>query len=215
MNQNVLKSILDLIVAFFSKPEEKPIIVPTPELKQPDAPKKELDWNDPVSRLSEYFFVKDALFLNSWGTSHNPSEEEKQAILGIANDVSKAAKVIEKALGKSVLFKVHAWMRPEHANCPGTKWDGMDYNRYIYETQVWKDLTSAQKAEKRVPQSPHRTGHAIDFHIVGFEGPEGCAKIRQILLPHLEELGLRMEDISGGWVHLDNLPVIHSRFFKP
>lgn len=174
-----------------------------------------VDWSDPKSRLSANFSVGEALTLPSWHVMHTPSESEKAAIQGIATKVSKAIAVVSAAIGHDAHASVHAWMRPGVATIPGSEWDGKDYNRYIYETQVWKDLTPEEKAAKRVPDSPHKTGHAIDFHIVGFEGKEGCAKIRAILLPHLEELGLRMEDLDGGWVHLDDLPVGHARFFKP
>jgi len=124
---------------------------------------------------------------------------KKKAIIGIAQKVSQAALILEKIIGRKVSINVHAFMRPGKANIPGSKWDGQDYNRYIYETQVWKDLTPEQKALKKVPNSPHRTGHAIDFHIVGFEGKEKCLQIRTMLLPHLVALGLRMEKMDGGW----------------
>lgn len=175
----------------------------------------DIDWTNLSSRINKRFTVKEALYLHSWDAMHVPSEEEKKAIVEIANLVEKAADIIAQKTGTKALVQVHAWMRPEKANIPGSKWDGHDYNRFIYETQVWKDLTPEEKAKKHVPNSPHKTGHAVDFHISGFEGAINCAKIRQILLPHLEELGLRMEDLHGGWVHLDNLPVIHLRFFKP
>lgn len=175
------------------------------------------DWANPKSRLSANFSVGEALTLPSWGVMHVPSDEEKAAIKGIAEKVTKAIEVIGKAIGHDAHVSVHAWMRPGVAHIPGSQWDGKDYNRYIYETQVWKDLTQVEKDAKHVPDSPHKTGHAIDFHIVGYEGGENCAKIREILLPHLEELGLRMEKPvgTGGWVHLDDLPVIHERFFNP
>jgi hypothetical protein len=217
MNPQILASILKWLVNFFGKSDSGDNVVsatpnpaPTPVPAQPA-----VDWDNPACKISKHFTVKESTFLNSWQVSHVPSDVQKQAILGIAASMDKVADLLEKALGKPVSMNVHAWIRPDPANCPGSQWDGKDYNRYIYETQVWKDLTSAQKAEKHVPLSPHRTGHAVDFHISGYEGPEGCAKIRALILPHLEELGLRMEDITGGWVHLDDLPVVHERFFKP
>jgi hypothetical protein len=176
----------------------------------------EVDWNNPSCKLTENFTVKEALFLPSWGMSHVPSEEEKKAILEIAKKVTKAISLLEEILGtKQLKVDVHAWMRPEKANIPGSKWNGMDYNRYIYETQVWKNLSAEEKAKKKVPNSPHKTGHAIDFHIIGYEGKEKCKFIRYKLEPYLEELGLRMEDLEGGWIHLDDMPVISKRFFKP
>lgn len=179
-------------------------IIPTP-----------VDWSKPTSKLSENFSVKEAIYLPSWFASHVPSEEEKIAILGIAEKVTKAITLLESKIGKQLYVNVHAWMRPGKANIPGSKWNDQDYNRYIYETQVWTSLTAEEKAKKTVPNSPHKTGHAIDFHIVGFEGKEGCNKIREMLLPHLEELGLRMENLEGGWIHLDDLSVVNNRFFKP
>jgi len=44
-----------------------------------------------------------------------------------------------------------------------------------------------------------------------------CSETRSILLPHIEGLGLRMEDTTGPWVHTDTRPVPPggARFFKP
>jgi hypothetical protein len=196
------------------KPAPQATIVDQKPISEPIESTK-IDWADPKSKITARFSVGEALTLQSWGVMHVPSEDEKAAIVSIAQGVGRAADELEKQLGRHVSINVHAFMRPEKANIPGSQWDGHDYNRYIYETQVWKGLSAEEMAKKTVPKSPHRTGHAIDFHIVGFEGAEGCAKIRQMLLPKLEELGLRMEDLNGGWVHLDNLPVVNKRFFKP
>lgn len=223
-NKSIFQQILDLTLSLLTKKASESIAQPVPAVQvksdpapvaTPEPAPEVVDWNNPASKVSPHFSVKEATFLNSWGTAHQPTDDQKQAILGIAGRIEKAIAVIEKATGKAAHISVHAWMRPDKAICPGTQWDGEDYNRYIYETQVWKDLTPAQKAEKKVPLSPHRTGHAVDFHVVGYEGKEGCLKIRQILIPYLEELGLRMENMDGGWVHLDDLPVVHQRFFKP
>lgn len=223
-NKSFIDQLIKLGLNFLGKKAEEavaqpvaPVVVhpdPQPVAASPVAP-SEVDWSNPASKLSANFSVKESVYLNSWAASHVPSDEEKVAIRGIAEKVSKAIALLSQKIGQTVHVNVHAWMRPEKANIPGSQWDGHDYNRYIYETQVWKGLTPDQLAQKHVPNSPHKTGHAIDFHVIGYEGPAGCAKIRQMLLPHLEELGLRMEDLNGGWVHLDDLPVVHSRFFKP
>lgn len=217
MANDIFSKLIDLAASFLSKKAADtaqaapaaPVAQPAPE-----APKG-IDWANPACQISRHFKIKEALLLPSWSAYHSPSEEEKEAIQGIADKVEKALDVISQAIGHEAHVDVHAWMRPAVASIPGNKWDGKDYNRYIYETQVWKDLSPEEKAKKSVPNSPHKTGHAIDFHVIGFEGKEGCAKIRAILEPKLEELGLRMEDISGGWVHLDDLPVGNKRFFKP
>lgn len=227
-------SLLQLIFNLFASsspkpapaPEKKPEPVAEPQPVQPvpqpvpqpvEAPMNEtkaVDWNDPKCKISKHFTVKEVTYLNSWNVYHIPTDEQKKAILDLAPKLEKAIDLLEARYGAKGV-SVHCWMRPDKAICPGSKWDGMDYNRYIYETQVWKDLTAAEKAEKKVPQSPHRTGHAIDFHMIGMEGADNCAKVRGTLIPSLEAFGLRMEDISGGWVHLDDLPVKNSRFFKP
>lgn len=62
------------------------------------------------------------------------------------------------------------------------------------------------------PQSAHLSGLACDFSVPGMS----CDKVRQLLLPKLEEWKCRMEDLPGSnWVHLDLHPVVKTRFFKP
>lgn len=224
MDNELLSKIIDLVISFF-KAKALPAIekAAVKEVSKPVAPiqvqiepsQPEIDWSNPNARLSANFSVKEALTLNSWHAMHAPSDQEKEAIKGIALKVTKAIYVLARETGKEIHVNVHAWMRPEVANIPGSEWNGKDYNAWIYNNEVWKDLTPEERSKKHVPNSPHKTGHAIDFHVMGYEGKEGCAKIRTILLPHLESLGLRMEDLNGGWVHLDDLPVKVNRFFKP
>lgn len=221
--ETILAKAIQAMIGFFSKSDEFkvqasveiPLAPPKAATEPPKSTPEMLDWSNPESHITPRFKVKEALMLHSWGVMHAPSEEEKAAIVSIAIQVGDAMDYLETLLGIKCTVNVHAWIRPGKANCPGTKWDGMDYNRYIYETQVWKDLTDAEKAAKHVPESPHKTGHAIDFHITHYEGVENCLKIRQALFSQLERLNLRMEDLNGTWVHLDNLPVVHMRFFKP
>lgn len=226
MDKNLVDKIIQAIMQFlggkkvteFIAAPVQPIKVVQSEQKAPVETIKvvqpDIDWKDPKSKITPRFSVGEALTLQSWGVMHVPSEDEKAAIVSIAEGVGKAAEFLEEKLGHKVSINVHAFMRPEKANVPGSQWDGQDYNKYIYETQVWKDLTPEEKAKKTVPKSPHRTGHAIDFHIVGYEGIDKCQEIRLLLAPELERLGLRMEKIKGGWVHLDNLPVVHERWFS-
>lgn len=216
MDQNLIGMVLKFIYSLLDKYKVNlPIqLPPMPEIQHVEN-KTEIDWNNPEVKISRYFTVKDALYLNSWKTYHMPTEDQKVAILGIAKNADKALDYISQKLGKPVVPTVHAWIRPEQANCPNSPYNGQNYNTWIYKNEVWKNLTEEEKAKKHVPLSPHRTGHAIDFHIVGFEGIEGCAKIRAMIVEELEELQIRMEDIVGAWVHWDNLAVIISRFFKP
>lgn len=58
----------------------------------------------------------------------------------------------------------------------------------------------------------HITGGACDFRCPGVSAD----KIREMLLPFLEDLGLRMENLPGSnWVHIDNKPTEGRRFFRP
>lgn len=64
------------------------------------------------------------------------------------------------------------------------------------------------------PGSNHLTGMAIDFKCT----EKSADEVRSILLPHLNDLKMRMEDLPGSsWVHLDLGPVPKGgkRFFKP
>ncbi len=61
---------------------------------------------------------------------------------------------------------------------------------------------------------PHEQNMACDFDA----NPNlTCDQVKSILMPQLENLGLRMENNGQGasWVHLDLCPVIYNRFFIP
>lgn len=62
--------------------------------------------------------------------------------------------------------------------------------------------------------SAHRLGQAVDFYTKKISAD----RIREILLPILDDLNIRMEDLPGSnWVHIDNRDPGSSgkRFFKP
>lgn len=155
---------------------------------------EDIDWTDPQARVSKYFSVHETLFLPSWREYHIPNKSEKEEILKLALIMDEVRKFVDNPI------LVHVWIRPNKANIPGSKWNGHDYNHYIGST---------------AKRSAHIYGRAIDFHVSGSEGPQGCAAIRQKLLPKIEGWDLRMEDNEGGWIHLDTNPVKNNRFFKP
>lgn len=169
-----------------------------------------IDWLDPKAKISRYFTVHDATYLPSWDAYHAPSEEEKQKILEVAGKMD----LIREHLSDVVI--VHAWTRPGKANCSGSQWNEKDYNRFVYETQVWKGLSEAEKATKKVPDSPHKYGNAVDWHLGGGISADDCAKVRARLLGKLQEFGIRMENRVGPWIHVDTRAVGPSgRFFIP
>jgi len=60
--------------------------------------------------------------------------------------------------------------------------------------------------------SQHRLGKAIDFRVRN----QTAAETRSLILPHLEELDMRMEDLPNAtWVHIDFAHPGVSRYFKP
>ena len=144
--------------------------------------------------LSKYFTWKEALLLPQWGVIHIPTEEEKKNIIEFANTLDSVREFI------GLPFHVHCWIRPIKANCPDSRYDGQNYNKFVGSVAL---------------NSAHIPGKALDFHVDNFGGVNGCHEIREKLLPKLEEFELRMEDLEGMWIHLDNAPVTKNRFFKP
>jgi hypothetical protein len=153
-----------------------------------------INWNDPKCKISKYFTVHEATFLPSWRIYHLPSDEEKVEIVKLAKIMDKLREKLNKP------FIVHVWMRPKKVNCAASPRHGQDYNLFI-----------GSKSTK----SGHIFGQAVDFHVSGMSGVNGCNLVRQEIMPLLEPLNLRMEDIQGGWVHIDTKEVSHKRFFKP
>ena len=153
-----------------------------------------IDWNNPKSKISKYFTVHEATFLPSWRCYHTPTEEEKSEIIKLANIMD----IIRKRIGKPII--VHCWIRPSSVNCPSNARHRQDYNLFI---------GSISKT------SGHIFGQAIDFHVMKHGGPDECEKMRNTILPWLEELDIRMEKMHGGWIHIDTKPVKNARYFKP
>jgi len=155
---------------------------------------KTIDWDDKKAKVADNFTVHETLWLPSWRIYHIPSDEEKQEIVKTADAMQK----VRNEVNASVI--VHVWIRPLKVNNPDSSYHGENYN-----------LAIGSKATK----SAHIFGKACDFHVSGKSGLEGCAEVRQIIIPHLEEWDIRMEDITGAWVHIDTNPVGNKRFYKP
>lgn len=151
----------------------------------------QIDWSNPKSKISKYFTVEEALLLPSWKVMHIPSNAEKQNIVELAKKMDKVRELINHPI------RVSCWIRPSKVNAPGTKHHGQDYNAFV-------------KGAKR---SAHIEGKAIDW----VAPKKNCDDIRAIIVPKLEEFGLRCEDLPGSnWVHCDDRePINNNRFFKP
>lgn len=151
----------------------------------------DINWQDPKCKISPHFTVKDATYLPSWDIYHKPSEEEKEAILKTAAKMELIREYIDKPIF------INCWIRPEYVNCPGSTYHGRSYNAFI----------------GGAPKSAHRFGLAVDFHVAALTASDA----RSLLMPKLEEFGIRMENLDrASWVHIDlNPPVNKNRYFKP
>lgn len=147
-----------------------------------------VDWNNPASKVSKYFTVKEMTYLPSWKVCHLPSEEEKVNLIKLANKMDQ----IREFLGRPI--NVHCAIRPI-LNCPGNPNHGKDYNAYI----------------GGAPKSGHRLGSACDF-----DCGENCDSTRAKLLPKLAEFGIRVEALAAStWVHVDLMVPHPNRYFIP
>jgi hypothetical protein len=151
----------------------------------------DIDWSNPKSQISEHFTVHDATYLPSWGIYHTPSDAEKANILKMAEKMELIRAYIEKPI------VVHVWIRPMSVNCPGTIYNGKNYN-----SVVGGALKSA-----------HILGLAVDWNPEG----ETCEDARQVLLSQLANFDIRMENRNGNWVHCDTGVLLPggNRFFRP
>lgn len=150
----------------------------------------QINWSYSTSKVSTHFTVNDCLYLHKWSRLANDSDGLDDTIKENLINLCAKMEVVRHFLGdKSII--VHCTYRPEF------------YNQLV----------------KGAKNSSHKFGLAIDFHVDGYEGNEGCDKIRQLLIPQLEDFGLRMEDTSDksqrDWVHLDISMPHPNRYFKP
>lgn len=146
-----------------------------------------IDWSAPLCHVTTNFTVHDCLWLPQW--NRLASVEMKELTEDIKDNLRLTCTKMEMVrtyLNAPII--VHCMLRPPK------------YNVLIGGSQT----------------SKHPFGEAADFHVKGYEGIEGCNKIRTLLIPQLESFGLRMEDHVGNWVHLDTFCVPgRPLYFKP
>lgn len=151
-----------------------------------------INWNDPKSKISKYFTVKEALYLPSWDVMHIPSEAEKANIIRTAEKMDLIREYLDKPVN------VNVWIRPAQVNCPtNLRYHGKNYNAAI----------------GGAPKSAHVEGLAVDFRVSTITAMD----VRFLLKDKLEDFNIRMEDHNGNWTHIDlrEVPKGGKRFFKP
>ena len=180
-----------------------------------------IDWSDPKCPISKYFTVHDALYLKSWGVYHIPTGSEIRGILSLAPIMDE----VWEAFGE---IERHCWIRPLKAHFKGNLTIKLNKKdpKYQMKKQALIDLNYNAFIGSTAPSGAHPLGRGLDFNFKYFEGKEfntlkdkekieACRQMRLKLIPVLEKLGLRLENIVGTWLHLDNMPVKFNRFFKP
>ena len=141
-----------------------------------------IDWCDPKEHITEHFTVHEALFLPSWKVYHIPSEEEKSNIMAVALVMEKIRKLFKHAP-----ITVNSWIRPNSVSCLSEMYDLENYNYVV----------------GGAPRSMHLFGSAVDFTVKGYGNADGCMQARHILLPHLKDFGIRLENLDRNWIHID------------
>lgn len=145
----------------------------------------DIDWSNPASQVSQWFTVKECIWLPKWDRLASESyindgltEDVKFALYALCNQMDHIRNFIEAPL------IVHCTFRT------------VQYNQLVGGAE----------------HSSHIKGEAMDWHAEGLD----CDKVRELLIPSLESLGMRMEDRPGSnWIHTDISKVISHRFFKP
>ena len=101
---------------------------------------KPIDWLDPSAKISEFFTVKEALWLPSWGRMANPTDdgltpEHKDNLVKLFQTMDKVRRLFDKPI------IVHVAYRPP-----------------IYNQMIGGS-----------PGSAHKFGMAVDFHVSGIK----------------------------------------------
>lgn len=151
-----------------------------------------IDWTNGADKISRYFRVREATTLRRWNRLANETDglgnEQKVALTEIFDIMDQ----VRDILGVPVIC--HDAFRPEK-----------------YNALVNGAVNSSHKARLILVDGKKYFIGAVDFHpnFPGLDEAQSCAKGKEILRPHLETLGLRMELNGDGapWIHLDNHPV--------
>jgi hypothetical protein len=187
---NILKTIVNII---FSKSNpkikvEKEDVPHFVEERHEDTNMIKNPIENSTPKLSVNFTWHEALYLPSWKVEHIPTEQEKTNIIQMAQKMEQ----IRSILGNRSI-SVSCWIRPK-LNQPGHPEHGQDYNLFVGST---------------AKASMHISGSAVDFVVPGMSSDQ----VREILVPHLKELNIRLENLPGSsWVHADLKKVSDERF---
>lgn len=160
-------------------------------------------------RNSKYFTWHEALWLNKWQRYANESDGLTQIVLDSIEHFVTNLNIVRESL--AVPFIVHVWYRPVKYNA---EIGGATKSSHIIATPLPILPPPHLDAGKEL------CSVAVDFHPVFTSSVMVDCKLgREKIIAGdlLNKLGLRMENNgeTASWIHLDNAPVIHERYFKP
>lgn len=149
-----------------------------------------INWQDPKSKITTNFTVKDGIYLPTWSRLANESDGLNDTIKENLINVCAKMEAIRILLGN----------RPIHVHC-------------MYRPEMYNKIIGGST------KSQHMIGNACDFSLVGGSTNKDCDMVRETLKPELENLNIRMEDVSDksnrAWVHIDLKVPSPNRYFKP
>lgn len=150
----------------------------------------EIDWKDPKAKASDHFTVGELIWLPQWRRLAVDTDGLDYRVKRQLLTFAKRMDRVRVYLGYPIA--VHCWYRPPAYN---SLVKGARYSAHQCQG-IWS---------------------AVDFHATGFDGIEGCSIMRAKILPMLDSWEMRMEKISGPWIHLDSkVPGDgQPRFFTP
>lgn len=146
-----------------------------------------IDWTEPSCKISQYFTVKDAIFLNNWGRLGRESDgltvEIKRSLWLFANEKMDT---IRRFIGRAIYVK--SWWRPKKYNI---EIGGASYSSHM-AVEVDTDECACD--------------WWADMDGDGDKDGADCDAIKALLMPKLQEFGVRMENNGKGakWIHNDN-----------
>lgn len=137
-----------------------------------------IDWKDPKAEASKHFSIGELIWLPTLVRLATEEDGLDDHVKGQLLNFATLMDVVREFVGAPIV--VHCWYRPPA------------YNALV----------------KGARYSAHQclgNWSACDFHVMGFDGIDGCTITRAKILPMLDSWGMRMENNSGGnWIHLDN-----------
>lgn len=146
----------------------------------------QINWEYSTSKVTTHFTVNDLIYLSQWGRLANEVDGLTEEIKDNLCNLAAKMEVVRHFLGDKII----------HVHC-------------CFRSPLYNKLVNGAL------KSSHLIGCAMDFHYDNNDTADECLKIRQIIIPHLEEWDMRMEDRDGPWIHLDTHKVISKRYFKP